>query len=65
MGAASSDNRRWFRFGLRTLLIFLTVLCVWLGFQVNAARRQHAAVQAILQAGGTVAYDYQTVPVPE
>jgi hypothetical protein len=57
-----SGNRRWFRFGLRTLLIALTVPCVWLGFKVNAARRQHEVVQAILQAGGTVAYDYQIVP---
>jgi hypothetical protein len=59
-----SGNRRWFRFGLRTLLIALTLLCVWLGFKVNAARRQHEVVQAILQAGGRVAYDYQMVPVP-
>jgi hypothetical protein len=56
------NRRRWFRFGLRTLLIGVTVLCVWLGIKVNAARRQHEVVQAILQAGGTVAYDYQTVP---
>ena len=59
-----SGNRHRFRFGLRTLVIAITVLCVWLGFEVNAARRQHNAVQAILQAGGTVSYDYQTVPVP-
>src|SRR4029078_6454612 len=59
-----SGDRRWFRFGLRTLLAGVTVFCIWLGFQVNAARRQHAAVQAILQAGGRVASDYQMVPVP-
>ena len=64
MSAAPPDRRRWFRFGLRTLMLALTVLCVWLGFKVNAARRQREAVQAILQAGGEVAYDYQTVPVP-
>ncbi len=29
---------------------------------MNAARRQHEAVQAILQTGGTVAYDYQIAP---
>ena len=63
MSAASTGNRHWFRFGLRTLLIALSVLCVWLGFKVNAARRQREAVQAILKAGGTVAYDYQMVPV--
>ena len=63
MSAASVGKRRWFRFGLRTLMLTITVLCVWLGFKVNAARRQHEAVEAILQAGGTVAYDYQMVPV--
>ena len=65
MRPCPSDNRRWFRFGLRTMLLALTVLCIWLGFKVNAARRQHDAVQAILQAGGTVAYDYQMVPVAD
>jgi hypothetical protein len=64
MSAALRNNRRWFRFGLRTLLIAITVPCVWLGFKVNAARRQHEVVQAILKAGGTVGYDYQMVPVP-
>ena len=63
MSAAPPDRRRWFRFSLRTLMFALTVLCVWLGVKVNAARRQREAVQAILQAGGTVFYDYQTVPV--
>jgi hypothetical protein len=63
MNTIYSDRRRWFRFGLRSLMIALTVLCVWLGLKVNAARRQHAAVQAILQAGGEVSYDYQIVPI--
>ena len=50
---------RWLRFSLRTLLVVITVLCVWLGFKVNAARRQKEAVDAILKAGGTVFYDFQ------
>jgi hypothetical protein len=38
----TKPKRRWFRFSLRALLVFTTVLCVWLGFKVNAARpRQH------------------------
>jgi len=52
---------RWLRFNVRTLLLVITVLCVWLGLQVNAARRQRNAVAAILKAGGTVYYDYQIV----
>ena len=37
----------------------MTVLCVWLGFKVNAARRQKLAVEAILKAGGSVNYTYE------
>jgi hypothetical protein len=52
-------KRRWLRFSLRTFLLVVTALCVWLAFKVNAGRRQHEAVTAILNAGGTVMYDYQ------
>ena len=55
---------RWFRFSLRTLLLLIAVLCVWLGIQVNAARRQREAVAAIQSAGGSVVYDYEIVPRP-
>ena len=51
--------RRWFRFSLRMLLVVITVLCVWLGFTVNAARRQKAALTAIQCVGGQFAFDYQ------
>jgi predicted xylose isomerase-like sugar epimerase len=40
------------------LLLVVTVLCVWLGFNVNAARRQKEAVQAIRLAGGSVWFEY-------
>jgi hypothetical protein len=60
---AGMKGRR-FRFSLRTLLLLLTVLCVWLGVQVTAARRQKNAVEAILSAGGRVVYDYQVVARP-
>jgi len=55
---------RWFRFSLRTLLLLITALCVWLGIQVNAARRQREAVAAILKAGGEVWFDYHSTPDP-
>ena len=55
-------RRRWLRFSLRTLLVVMTVLCVWLGFKVNAARRQKEAVEAILKAGGEIFFDYQLEP---
>ena len=62
MHDAPVKRRRWFRFSLRMLLVVMTVLCVWLGFKVNAARRQKEAVEAILKAGGTVTYDWQYRP---
>ena len=58
----TKPKRRWFKFSLRTLLVVMTALCVWLGFKVNAARRQKEAVTAIFKAGGTVSFDYQMVP---
>jgi hypothetical protein len=42
------------------LLILITVLCIWLGIKVNDARRQRQAITAILNAGGTFFYDYQS-----
>jgi hypothetical protein len=62
--ADAKPKRRWVRFSLRTLLVGMTVLCVWLGFKVNTARRQKEAVDAILKAGGEVRFDYQVVPDP-
>jgi internalin A len=60
----ATPNRRWLRFSLRTLLIVMTVLCIWLAIQVNAARRQKEAVTAILKVGGEMWFDYQSVPPP-
>ena len=31
-----------FRFSLRTLFVVVTVVCVWLGYQVNWIRQRHA-----------------------
>src|SRR5262245_13991502 len=57
--------KKWLRFSLRTMLLLITALCIWLGFQVNAARRQREAVTAILRNGGTVKYDFQLVIDPK
>jgi hypothetical protein len=54
-----ANHRRRFRFSLRMLLAVMTMLCIWLGFKVNAARRQREAVDAIVKAGGSVVYDFQ------
>src|SRR5204863_3831428 len=57
-------KRRWFRFSLRMLLLIVTVLCVWLGFKVNAARQQHEAIESIRRVQGSVTFDHEWSPIP-
>jgi hypothetical protein len=54
-----SPRRSWLRFSLRTFFVLLTIFGVWLGIKINAARRQHEAVEAVRKMGGGVGYDYQ------
>ena len=61
----TKPKRRWFQYSLRTFLVAITVLAVWLGVKINAARRQHEAVTAILKAGGSIAYSYQATTDPD
>jgi hypothetical protein len=49
--------RRWFQFRLRTLLILMTVGCVWIGREAQLAREQNEAVQQINALGGSVGDD--------
>jgi hypothetical protein len=51
---------RWCQFSLRTLLIIVTLsafACSWLAVQLRRAERQHKAVAAIAELGGTITYD--------
>lgn len=57
-------TRRWLQYSLRSFLVLLTALAVWLGVVVNRAREQREAVKAIEAAGGTVTYDFQITGVP-
>jgi len=57
--AEPKRKRRWFRFSLRTLLVVLTLLCVWLGIKVNSARNQRQLVAKVHELGGQVKYDYE------
>lgn len=50
---------RRFQFSLRALFVLVTAVGVWLGVQVNSARRQAAIVSAIHQVDGLVYYDWQ------
>lgn len=55
-----SQGPRWFRlrFRLRTLLLLVASLCIWLTWQAAVARRQQKAVEIIRQYGGNVIYDF-------
>jgi Leucine-rich repeat (LRR) protein len=52
-------RRRWLRFSLRSLLILVTILSIWLGVKVNQARRQKEAVAALVELGAIVRYEHQ------
>jgi Leucine-rich repeat (LRR) protein len=50
---------RWLRFSLRTMMLLVTLLCVWLGVTSYRANKQKRAVER-LAGQGSVGYDYQT-----
>ena len=52
-----TSQRGWFRFSLRTFLLFVAIASVWLGWMVIRARTQREAVAGIQSAGGTVLFD--------
>jgi hypothetical protein len=52
-------KRRWLQFSLRTLLVAVTLLAVWLGLWTDRARRQRVAVQRVRELGGDIRYDYE------
>lgn len=53
------NMKRLFRFSIRTLLVVLTALAVWLGIQVNRARNVRLAVEAVEDVGGVVRYVHE------
>jgi hypothetical protein len=55
----TKPKRRWFRYSLRTFLVIVTLICVWLGWEFSSARKQKHAVEAIRAIGGTALYDYE------
>jgi hypothetical protein len=54
---------RRFQFGVRSLLLFLVAVSIplgWFAWEMQKARRQREAVEAILDAGASVLYDYRS-----
>jgi hypothetical protein len=43
-------NRRYFQFSLRTLFALMTILCIWLGYQLNWIRERHKALEELQQS---------------
>ena len=56
---STSKLRKYFRFNLRFLLIFVTAICVCFGFLLQRAERQKKGVEFVIESGGSVRYDYQ------
>jgi hypothetical protein len=48
-----NPKRRWFRFAfsLRTLFVVVTVICCWLGYELNWIRQRH---EALAKCGFTI-----------
>jgi internalin A len=55
----SPSWKRFLRFGVRGLLVFVLVIGAGLGWIVHQAHIQRDAVAAIVRAGGVVEYDWQ------
>ncbi len=55
----TKPRRRWFAYSVRTLLLLITVVAIWLGVQVDRAHRQRSLLAVIQKANGQPSYDYQ------
>ncbi len=64
-----APKRRWFNYSLRTLFVVVTVLCVWLGWNVNIVQQRRAArtrskphsIDAVEWAHATTARDREHI----
>jgi len=55
---------RWLRFSLRTLLLLIAVLCVWLAWRMNRVRHIRDAVAEIKRLGGGIVYTHELDMAP-
>jgi hypothetical protein len=54
--ATATRNRRWLRFGLRTLLVLVTLLCVWLGWFMHGVQKQRKAAARLEKYGAELGF---------
>ena len=60
--AEPKPKLRWYQYGLRTALVFVSLVSVgmsWLAVRMQSARAQREAVVAVQAAGGTVRYQHE------
>ena len=55
-------GRKLFQFSLRGFLAVITVFALWLGWNVDRAAKQHAAIEAVEKLGGGTSYVWETRP---
>jgi len=55
---------RWFRFSLRTLLLLVAALCVWLAWKVHDVRKIRRAVAEVKRLGGDITYQHELNMAP-
>src|SRR5689334_22834012 len=56
----TKPKRRWFRYSLRTLLVFVTLASAgfgWLGYKVRQSQQHREAIKTIEKLGGTFRYE--------
>ena len=51
----SKPKRRWLRYSIRMLLVAVTIVCVWLAWQLHQVRERRALIKRI-QADGDGGY---------
>jgi hypothetical protein len=61
MAEENNPKIRWKTISIRGLMLLVMVIAVWLGWLVNKAHRQRAAVTAVQRFGGFVHYDWEFV----
>ena len=52
MSQAPPTRRRWFQFGLGTMLLLVTVFAVWLGWELSYIREHGLTLRAVPTEGG-------------
>ena len=52
-----TPHRRWFRFGLRTMFVFVTLVACCLGYPLNWIRQRHSLIDAPAQTGVEPEYE--------